>query len=191
MNAAARRSGPRFSPQGRWNQVTPEEVRVQLRHALSRWGRPEYIRVDNGSPWGSKGDFPTELAMWLIGLGIGMIWNTPRRPQGLRTSFSLVFQGLSQKFTNNNMNCTSCKCPIGRKNARESENHWTEFWKLPWRLLPILSSFSIVMRKPCPVEAGEGLVGVAEVVGLVESVHGGDGRASNPRRRGVSCAVHR
>jgi hypothetical protein len=32
-------------------------------------------------PWGSKGDWPTELALWLIGLGIEMIWNTPRRPQ--------------------------------------------------------------------------------------------------------------
>jgi hypothetical protein len=42
---------------------------------------PANMRVDNGSPWGSKGDFPTELGMWLIGLGIGMIWNTPRRPQ--------------------------------------------------------------------------------------------------------------
>jgi hypothetical protein len=42
---------------------------------------PGSIRVDNGSPWGSKGDFPTELALWLIGLGIAMIWNTPRRPQ--------------------------------------------------------------------------------------------------------------
>jgi hypothetical protein len=81
MSAVARFFRPRFSPQGRWNQVSPEEVRVQLRHALSRWGRPENIRVDNGSPWGSKGEFPSELAMWLIGLGIEMIWNTPRRPQ--------------------------------------------------------------------------------------------------------------
>jgi hypothetical protein len=52
-----------------------------MRHAFSCWGMPENIRVDNGSPWGSKGDFPSELALWLIGLGIGMIWNTPRRPQ--------------------------------------------------------------------------------------------------------------
>jgi hypothetical protein len=81
MNAAARCSRPRFSPQGRWNQVPPAEVRDQLRRASSRWGLPGSIRVDNGSPWGSKGDFPTELAMWLIGLGIGMIWNTPCRPQ--------------------------------------------------------------------------------------------------------------
>jgi hypothetical protein len=39
------------------------------------------MRVDNGAPWGSKGDFPTELGLWLIGLGVGMIWNTARRPQ--------------------------------------------------------------------------------------------------------------
>jgi hypothetical protein len=39
------------------------------------------MRVDNGSPWGSKGDFPTELGLWMIGLGIGMIWNTASRPQ--------------------------------------------------------------------------------------------------------------
>src|SRR4051812_35791675 len=81
MSAAARCSGPRFSPQGRWNQVAPEGVRGQLRVAFSRWGLPATMRVDNGFPWGSKGDFPTELGLWLIGLGIGMIWNTARRPQ--------------------------------------------------------------------------------------------------------------
>ena len=39
------------------------------------------MRVDNGNPWGSCGDLPTPLALWLIGLGIGVIWNPPRRPQ--------------------------------------------------------------------------------------------------------------
>jgi hypothetical protein len=37
--------------------------------------------VDNGVPWGSPGDLPTDLALWLIGLGIEMLWNPPRRPQ--------------------------------------------------------------------------------------------------------------
>lgn len=81
MSAAARRSGPRFSPHGRWNQVPPSDVRDQLRRAFSGWGLPGQFRVDNGVPWGSKGDWPTELALWLIGLGIEMIWNTPSRPQ--------------------------------------------------------------------------------------------------------------
>ena len=30
---------------------------------------------------GSRGEFPTELSLWLIGLGVGMHWNNPRRPQ--------------------------------------------------------------------------------------------------------------
>jgi hypothetical protein len=39
------------------------------------------VRVDNGVPWGSKGDWPTDLALWLIGLGVTMIWNPARTPQ--------------------------------------------------------------------------------------------------------------
>jgi hypothetical protein len=81
MSAAARRFRPRFSPHGRWNQVPPADVRDQLRRAFSCWGLPQKFRVDNGGPWGSKGDLPTELALWLIGLGVEMIWNTPNRPQ--------------------------------------------------------------------------------------------------------------
>jgi hypothetical protein len=37
--------------------------------------------VDNGAPWGSTGDFPTELSLWLIGLGVEMHWNSPASPQ--------------------------------------------------------------------------------------------------------------
>jgi hypothetical protein len=39
------------------------------------------MRVDNGAPWGSAGDLPTDLALWLIGLGVAVDWNPPRRPQ--------------------------------------------------------------------------------------------------------------
>lgn len=39
------------------------------------------MRVDNGSPWGSSGDLPPDLALWLLGLGIDMHWNHPRQPQ--------------------------------------------------------------------------------------------------------------
>ena len=37
--------------------------------------------MDNGTPWGSPGDLPTDLALWILGLDIGMIWNPPRQPQ--------------------------------------------------------------------------------------------------------------
>ena len=52
-----------------------------MRRAFGRWGRSERFRVDNGVPWGSRGDLPTDLALWLIGLGVEVTWNPPRRPQ--------------------------------------------------------------------------------------------------------------
>src|SRR3989442_7242466 len=70
-----------FSPQGSWSQVPVRTVQATLRAAFGRWGRPQRFRVDNGTPWGSWSDLPTDLALWLVGLDIGMIWNHPRTPQ--------------------------------------------------------------------------------------------------------------
>jgi hypothetical protein len=52
-----------------------------LRLAFGRWGRPERLRVDNGSPWGTRGDLPTDLELWLLGVEVGVAPNPPRRPQ--------------------------------------------------------------------------------------------------------------
>src|SRR3954447_3252919 len=52
-----------------------------LRRTFQRWGLPDRVRVDNGHPWGSRNDLPRELALWLIGLGVGVIWNRPRCPR--------------------------------------------------------------------------------------------------------------
>jgi hypothetical protein len=81
MNAVVRFCAPRFSPQGFWVQVPPASVQDDLRQAFQGWGLPLRFRVDNGAPWGSAGDLPTELALWLIGLGLEVMWNTPHRPE--------------------------------------------------------------------------------------------------------------
>jgi hypothetical protein len=81
MNAVALSCGQRFFPHGRWLQVPVAEVQAALRRAFARWGRPAAIRVDNGGPWGSAGDLPPDLALWLLGLGIDVYWNDPHRPQ--------------------------------------------------------------------------------------------------------------
>jgi hypothetical protein len=52
-----------------------------FRRTFTRWGLPQAIRVDNGYPWGTPRDLPTELALWLIGLGLEVIWNPPAQPQ--------------------------------------------------------------------------------------------------------------
>jgi hypothetical protein len=61
--------------------VPASETLAALRLAFTRWGMPTRIRVDNGYPWGSTGDLPTELGLWLLGLGIELVDNPPRRPQ--------------------------------------------------------------------------------------------------------------
>jgi hypothetical protein len=51
-----------------------------FRRAFARWGLPDRVRVDNGYPWGTPRDSPSETALWLIGLGVEPIWNPPARP---------------------------------------------------------------------------------------------------------------
>jgi hypothetical protein len=61
--------------------VPAAETQAEMRRAFARWGLPGHLRVDNGAPWGSTGELPTDLALWLIGLGVEMIWDPPRRPR--------------------------------------------------------------------------------------------------------------
>ncbi len=68
-------------PTPRWEQVGRHAIEAQFRETFCRWGLPERLRADNGYPWGSAGDFPSELALWLIGLGVEVLWIPPGCPQ--------------------------------------------------------------------------------------------------------------
>jgi transposase InsO family protein len=61
--------------------VPAAAVQAALRRLFGCWGRPERIRTDNGGPWGSTAGLPTVFELWLVGLGIDLVLNTPRRPQ--------------------------------------------------------------------------------------------------------------
>jgi hypothetical protein len=61
--------------------VPAAETQATLRRCFERRGLPRRIRVDNGTPWRSKGDLPTGLELWLSGLGVEVRANPPRRPQ--------------------------------------------------------------------------------------------------------------
>jgi hypothetical protein len=39
------------------------------------------MQVDNGHPWGLNKGLPPDLALWLIGLGVGVDWIPPGQPQ--------------------------------------------------------------------------------------------------------------
>jgi hypothetical protein len=76
--------------------VPAAEVQEALRQAFARWGLPGRLRVDNGTPWGATGGLPTALALWLVGLGVGVTWNPPRRPRG--NAVIERFQGVGQSW---------------------------------------------------------------------------------------------
>ena len=69
-------------PPACWNAVDRHEVRAVLRLWFAQWGLPAQLRLDNGPPWGGSHDLPPDLALWLLGLGIQLIWNRPRHSQG-------------------------------------------------------------------------------------------------------------
>ena len=56
-------------------------VQAALRRVFEQWGLPKRMRVDNGAPWATWADLPPAFALWLIGLGIKMIWNHPHCPK--------------------------------------------------------------------------------------------------------------
>jgi transposase InsO family protein len=57
-------------------------VQGQLDTTLRRYGLPDAIFVDNGSPWGdASGQRWTRLGVWLLKLGIDVIHSRPYHPQ--------------------------------------------------------------------------------------------------------------
>lgn len=49
-----------------------------LQAAMTTWGKPKGIRMDNGAPWGTQSPLPSALGLWLVGLGIEPIYGRPR-----------------------------------------------------------------------------------------------------------------
>ena len=57
-----------------------EGVQAALVQAFTQYGLPERINIDNGAPWGRRGGL-TQLAVWLIRLGIRLSFSRPYHPQ--------------------------------------------------------------------------------------------------------------
>lgn len=59
-----------------------ETVVEHLRAAFRRYGLPRRINADNGAPWGNQGHpYLSQLAVWLVRLGIGVSFSRPLHPQ--------------------------------------------------------------------------------------------------------------
>ena len=72
----------RVYDQPRWAAVGGVAVQAALRQAFTHWGRPLGLRVDNGIPWACPdSDLPTDLELWLAGLGVALHKGRPGVPQ--------------------------------------------------------------------------------------------------------------
>lgn len=57
-------------------------TQAALIQVFRRYGLPDRITCDNGSPWGSRGRYYyTGLGVWLLRLGIGLSHSRPHHPQ--------------------------------------------------------------------------------------------------------------
>ncbi len=57
-------------------------TQTELIKIFRRYGLPEWITCDNGSPWGSGGrSYHTALGVWLMRLGVGVSHSRPHHPQ--------------------------------------------------------------------------------------------------------------
>ncbi len=101
-----------------------------MRALFERWGLPERVRLDNGHPWGSPTDLPPALGLWLIGLGIGLIYNPARTPQ--RNGVVERFHGLAE--------------PWGEPEKCESLAVWQEH--LDWIVLIQRERYPAVANQP-------------------------------------------
>lgn len=71
----------RLFPLWHWTKVDANQVKACLQECFEEWGLPGCIRFDNGKPWANPGQrhVPSSLALWLVGLGIQVVFGRPRR----------------------------------------------------------------------------------------------------------------
>lgn len=62
-------------------QETRQVVKPALIEAFERYGLPERMTMDNGSPWGHKAKGYTKLTVWLMDVGIQVSHSRPYHPQ--------------------------------------------------------------------------------------------------------------
>jgi transposase InsO family protein len=61
---------------------TKDITQIAMIQVFRRYGLPDWITCDNGSPWGSGGrSYYTALGVWLLRLGIGISHSRPHHPQ--------------------------------------------------------------------------------------------------------------
>lgn len=108
-----------------------------------RWG--QCLRVDNGRPFAVPGaDVIPLLALWLIGLGVDVLWNRPRQPpdtaklermQGLTANWAEPQQCASLEVLQQHLDAAAelqrSRYRVRRLGGRTRSEAWSARWRTP------------------------------------------------------------
>lgn len=94
-------------------QIPALQAKQAVEMAMQQWGMPQRMRFDNGQPFGVTADrsLPSALAIWLVSLGIDLIFNRPRTPQ--QNGSVECTQRISSRWAN----CSKCPDPQSLQKA--------------------------------------------------------------------------
>jgi hypothetical protein len=71
-----------LSPSRQFEAVPATTVQQAMRRWFITYGMPQQLQFDHGAPWCSgKSDLPSLFELWLVGLGIEVLWSRVRQPQ--------------------------------------------------------------------------------------------------------------
>ena len=117
-------------------------LQAALVHTFEQWGLPRCIKADNGAPLGDPQRMSVPvLALWLIGVGIEMVWSRPRTPRDNATVERM--QATTSRWVEVEK-CSSCqelqqkldeaavlqreKYPVKRLKAQSRKQVYPELW---------------------------------------------------------------
>jgi len=98
-------------------------VQRALTDTFRRYGLPERLLMDNGSPWGHSAKQPlTTLTVWLIHLGVGIIHSHPYHPQT---------QGKDERFHRTlNAEVLRDQCFLSLAGCQRAFDRWRQVYNL-------------------------------------------------------------
>ena len=121
--------------------MPPKATQDSLRLCFQQWGLPDRARFDNGHPWGSSTDLPPALALWLLGLGVGLVYNPPRSPK--HNCFVERLQGLAEPWAE----------PASCASVEEYQRHLDWAIKVQREEYPAIPSRSASANEPADGQA--------------------------------------
>jgi hypothetical protein len=114
-----------LSPSKKFEAVPAITVKQAMAQWFEKWGRPQQMQFDHGPPWYStQSRMPTFMELWLVGLGIAVVWSRPCRPQD------------NGKVERSHRTTQSWSAPLYCRNLDHLQESLDQVIQVQWRYYP-------------------------------------------------------